>query len=378
MPSPPFHARYNRRERILTGTFRVFHAGGVEINGMAGRGPRSRRKKKRSGAAGNLLALSVVLLLGAAAWLVFAPFGPDHETFVELAPGSSTAQIGQQLEAAGIVRSRFAFDLLRWFKRGALRAGEYRFDHPAPATEVYARIVRGDVFTRTVTIPEGASIFEIAAKLEQAGFGARQDFLDAAVAQAGLAADLDPAAKSLEGYLFPDTYRFPRKAGPAQICARMVRQFRAVASQLGLKGNMHRVVTMASLVERETAVDAERPLVASVLANRLAKNMPLMTDPSVIYGLELEGRWRGTIYQSDLKLDTPYNTYLHSGLPPGPVANPGAKSLRAAMEPAQTDYLYFVAAGADPQGRSLFASTLEEHNRNVAGYRQAVKKAGGR
>jgi UPF0755 protein len=346
---------------------------------MAGRKRRS-RKKKSSGAAGFLLAILFVALLavGAAAWLVLTPFGPQSETFVELAPGSSTARIGQQLEAAGVVRNRFAFDLLRWLKWGTLRAGEYRFDHPAPMTDVYARIARGDVFTRTVTVPEGASIFEIAARLQQAGLGAPQDFLDAAVNQTGLVADLDPGAKSLEGYLFPDTYRFARKATPAQIAAIMVRRFRAVAEQLGLKGNMHAVVTMASLVERETAVDAERPLVASVFANRLAKNMPLMTDPAVIYGLELEGRWRGAIHQSDLSLNTPYNTYLHTGLPPGPIANPGAKSLRAAMEPAKTDYLYFVAAGANPQGRSLFSRTLDEQDRNVAGYRHAVKKAGGR
>jgi UPF0755 protein len=135
---------------------------------------------------------------------------------------------------------------------------------------------------------------------------------------------------------------------------------------------------MASLVEKETAVDAERPLVASVFDNRLAKKMPLMTDPSVIYGLELEGRWRGTIYASDLKRDTPYNSYLHAGLPPGPIANPGMKSLRAAMEPARTDYLYFVAAGANPQGHSIFSQTLDGQNKAVAGYRHAVKKAGAR
>jgi UPF0755 protein len=198
------------------------------------------------------------------------------------------------------------------------------------------------------------------------------------VKQVELVADLDPKAKSLEGYLFPDTYRFPRKATPAQIAAKMVRQFRKAAAQIGLKRNFHAVVTMASLVERETAVDTERPLVASVLQNRLAKNMPLMTDPAVIYGLLLEGRWRGAIYQSDLNHETPYNTYLHTGLPPGPVANPGIRSLRAAMAPAKTDYLYFVAAGANPQGRSLFARTIEEHQHNVAGYRQAVKKAGSR
>jgi UPF0755 protein len=346
---------------------------------MAGRTRRS-RKKTSSGAAGVLKAAFLVALLaaGAAAWLLLTPFGPSTETFVELAPGSSTARIGQQLEAAGVVRSRYAFDLLRWWKRGTLRAGEYRFDHPVPVIDVYSRIVRGDVFTRAITIPEGSNIFEIATRVEEAGLGARQDFLDAAVKQTGLVADLDPKAKSLEGYLFPDTYRFQRKAGPAQICAAMVRRFRAVATQLGLKGNVHEVVTMASLVERETAVDAERPLVASVFANRLAKDMPLMTDPAVIYGLELEGRWRGAIHQSDLSRDTAYNTYLHTGLPPGPVANPGARSLRAAMEPAKTDYLYFVAAGANPQGKSLFSRTLDEQQRNVAGYRQAMKKAGGR
>jgi UPF0755 protein len=341
---------------------------------------RKRTVNKKGPSAGTAPAFFLVLLIAAAgvAWLVFTPFGPAQETFIDIAPGSSTARIGQQLEAVGIVRSRYAFDLVRWVRRGTLKAGEYRFDHPATATEVYSRIARGDVFTIAVTIPEGANLFDIAARLEQAGFGARQEFIDAAAQQANLVADLDPGAKSLEGYLFPDTYRFPHKATQASILTTMVRRFRTEAAKLGLKGNVHSVVTMASLVERETAVDSERPLVASVFANRLARNMLLMTDPAVIYGLELSGRWRGEIYASDLKLDTPYNTYLHPGLPPGPVANPGAKSLRAAMEPAKTDYLYFVAAGANAQGKSLFASTYEEHQRNVAGYRQAVKRAGGR
>jgi UPF0755 protein len=311
------------------------------------------------------------------AWLIFMPFGPSKETFVELTPGSSSLRMGKRLEAKGIVRSQYAFDLVRWLKRGTLKAGEYRFDNPASVAAVYARIERGDVYTRTVVIPEGSSLFEIADRLEEAGFGPREDFLAGAARHVGMVADLDPGAKSLEGYLFPDTYHFPRKYDAKQICATMVRRFRAKAEQLGLKGNVHRVVTMASLVERESAVDAERPLVASVFENRLAKKMPLMTDPSVIYGLQREGRWRGKIYASDLKFDTPYNTYLHTGLTPGPIANPGLKSLRAAMTPARTDYLYFVAAGADPQGRSRFSATLEEHARDVASYRFAVKKAGG-
>ena len=338
------------------------------------------KRRKASGAARVLRLLFFVFMVtaGAVAWLIFMPFGPSTETFVEVEKGSSPLQMGRQLEAAGVVRSQLAFDLVRWWKRGSLKAGEYRFDHPASVTEVYARLNRGDVYTRTVVIPEGSSLFEIAARLEQAGLGTRQSFLDGAARQTSLVADLDPQATSLEGYLFPDTYHFARKFSPEQICAVMVKRFKGIAGQLGLKGNMHRVVTMASLVERETAVDAERPLVASVFENRLARKMPLMTDPSVIYGLELDGRWRGAIYASDLKLDTPYNTYLHTGLPPGPVANPGLRSLKAAMNPAQSNYLYFVAAGADPQGHSRFSSTIEEHAKNVADYRHAVKKAGGR
>lgn len=351
---------------------------------------RSSRRKKGSGCLGFLVAaLFVALLAGGAfaAWLVLSPYGPETETFVTLTPGSSTARMGEQLESAGIIRSRYAFDLVRLLKRGAsrgvLRAGEYRFDHPAPVTEVYNRIARGDVFTLSVTIPEGANMFETAVRLEQAGLSGGQDFVDAVTSHRELVADLDPGAKNLEGYLFPDTYHFARKASAVQIATAMVRRFRVIAGQLGLtqpevKGNLHNVVTMASLVERETAVDGERPLVASVFQNRLAKKMPLMTDPSLIYGLELEGRWRGTIYASDLKRDTPYNTYLHAGLPPGPIANPGMKSLHAAMDPAQTDYLYFVAAGANPQGHSIFSRTLAEQSKAVEGYRHAVKKAGGR
>jgi UPF0755 protein len=325
-----------------------------------------------------LKAVFVLLLLAGCAvgWLLLMPYGPSTETFVELAPGSSALRIGEQLEDAGVIRSQIAFDLMRWTRRGKLKAGEYRFDHPASVIEVYARIRRGDIYTKTVTIPEGSSSFDIAARLEQAGFGEKKDFLEETVKQTGLIADLDPDARSVEGYLFPDTYHFPRKFTDAQIIATMVRRFRAVATQAGLKEKVHRVVTLASLVERETGLDAERPLVASVFENRLAKKIPLMTDPSVIYGLEVDGRWRGTIYESDLKFNTPYNTYLHAGLPPGPVANPGLKSLRAAMEPARSNYLYFVAAGADPQGGSRFSSTIDEHIKNVAEYRRAIKKAG--
>jgi UPF0755 protein len=341
---------------------------------------RTNGKKKSSGTARILLFLLLVAAIGAglAGWLVLVPYGPEAETFIDIAPGSSATRIGRQLEEAGVIRSRYGFDLVRWFRHRTLHAGTYRFDHPAPVAEVYGRIAKGDVYTRALKIPEGANIFDIAARVEEAGLGTRQDFLSAVTSQTGLVADLDPGAKSLEGYLFPDTYRFSPHVTAIELVAAMVKRFRVAAAQLGLSENVHQVVTIASLVERETAVEADRPLVASVVENRLAINMPLRIDPSVIYGLELTGHWRGTIYESDLTRDTPYNTYLHAGLTPGPVCNPGLPSLRAALNPPKTNYLYFVAEGTDAQGHSLFAATLDEHNRNVANYREAQKKAGER
>ena len=277
------------------------------------------------------------------------PFGPSQEIFVEIPTGSSTVRIGKRLEEAGVVRSQYAFDAMRWVAHGTLKAGDYRFDHPATVGEVYDRIRRGDTYTIEVTMPEGANMFDIARRLQEAGFGSSADFVNVARQDTALIS-IDPQAKTLEGYLFPDTYPLGPKEDMAKIAATMVKRFRQAAMQMGLAQDVHNTVTLASLVERETAIDGERPLVASVFQNRMAKQMPLMTDPSVIYGLEVGGKWRGAIYASDLHKDTAYNTYVHAGLPPGPIANPGMKSLQAAMHPAQTDYLYFVAAGQNPQG----------------------------
>ena len=304
------------------------------------------------------------------------PAGPPAETFVEVVPGMGSRTIAALLEEHRIIRSRYAFDLWHVLRGGTLKAGEYRFVQPATLPEVYTRLVRGDVYTRTVTIPEGFNLFDIAQAVQDAQLGSKESFLAAAKQDVALIADLDPGAKNLEGYLFPDTYRFQRHQPPSQLLAAMVRRFRQSSASIGLESDYHRIVTLASLVEKETPVAEDRPLVASVLENRLAKDMPLMTDPTVIYAALLEKQYRGAIYQSDLKRDSAYNTYRHAGLPPGPICSPGIASLQAAMHPKDSKFLYFVA-DASGSGHSRFATTLEEHERNVTAYRRGLKDAQG-
>jgi UPF0755 protein len=320
------------------------------------------------------LLLLILIAVAIAGYVVYAPFGPQTETFVDIAPGTGTQAIAAKLETRGVIRSRYGFDLLHLRKHGTLKAGEYRFDHAAPMTEVYARMVRGDVYTIALKIPEGYNIFDIAQAVADAGLGSRDAFLAAERQHTELIAWLPPTGRlpqSLEGYLFPDTYTFSRHATPVLILTTMVHRFRRAAAQIGLSGQMQQTVIMASLVEKEVSQSTERPLVASVFTNRLAKGMPLATDPTVIYAALLDGRWRGTIYASDLQADSPYNTYKHTGLPPGPICNPGIASLRAAMAPATTDYLYFVS---DAAGHSRFSTDLKQHSEQVQAYREAQKK----
>jgi UPF0755 protein len=319
---------------------------------------------------GKVLVIAVIL---AAAWLAYGlllPTGPAEEKLVQVRPGSSAHHIAADLQAAGIIRNQRAFLLWHFLHgRKPLKAGEYAFDHPARLGEVYDRIARGDILVRALVIPEGFNMFDIAAAVESAGLGKREDFLQEARTEAALVRDLDPQARSLEGYLFPDTYHFTRTQSAHDIAAAMVHRFRQAAREAGLNQDVHNIVTMASIVEKETSVAEERPVVAGVFYNRLAKQMALATDPSVIYAALLNNRYRGAIYQSDLHFDSPYNTYLNPGLPPGPISNPGRASLQAAMHPASTDYLYFVS---DNQGHHKFSRTAGEHARNVTAYRRAV------
>src|SRR5438270_2896627 len=323
-----------------------------------------------------LFGFFILLLIAAVAWVAFSyviSYGPAQQRFVEFKTGSSARHIATELKQAGIIRSRTAFLLLHLYRHAPLKAGEYAFDHPDTLNHIYNRIAHGDTYARVLVVPEGYNIFDIAVAVEKLGIDSQENFLTQAHTQVGLVRDLDPQAPSLEGYLYPDTYRFPRKGKSPDVIAAMVKRFHQEAHLMGLSSDVHQVVTMASIVEKETAVPDERPLVAGVFYNRLAEHMALDTDPSVIYAALLGNRYRGTIYASDLKYSSPYNTYRHQGLPPGPISNPGKDSLLAAMHPAKTDYFYFVS---DNQGHHRFSKTLEEHQKNVADYRRSV--GGGR
>jgi UPF0755 protein len=291
------------------------------------------------------------------------------EAFVELPPGTGVSGIGTRLANAGIVPDALTFRLAARLA-GAdrkLQAGEYRFAEEATPAAVIARLAAGDVYKRPLTFPEGLTIAEMGKLFESAGLGAASDFVSAAEDPV-LRASVAPEARSLEGYLFPDTYPLSRHASAGEVVRAMLAGFdrafdadlRAEAVRRGVP--THTVVTLASLVEKETAKAEERPMVAAVYYNRLKLHMALQCDPTVIYALMLAGRWDGNIRRVDLDMNSPYNTYRFPGLPPGPIASPGRAALEAAVRPADVPYLYFVSRN---DGSHVFATTLAEHNRNV-------------
>ena len=299
------------------------------------------------------------------------PVTPDGQKFVMLRPGYSTRRIASELKSAGVIRNTLAFVLWhRIHRKQSLKAGEYLFDKAANPLQIHDRLVRGDIYVHTVVIPEGFTMFDIAQAIEDAGLGSSQDFLGVARSEVGLISDLSPDAKSLEGYLFPNTYEFTRTQSMKDMAGTMVKQFRLVALQIGLTLDVQKTVNMASIVEKETAVPEERPLVASVYYNRLGRNIALQADPSVIYAELLKGSYGGALHHADMRFESGYNTYTHTGLPPGPIGNPGRSSLEAAMHPARSDFYYFVSDG---NGHHRFSKSLEEHNQNVARLRQVVR-----
>jgi UPF0755 protein len=334
-----------------------------------------------------LFLLAILAVGGWLAWTLMQPVMPAGQTFVLLHPGYSTRRIATELQSAGVIRSADAFVVWHYLHhKRSLKAGEYLFDNSATSVDVHRRLVRGDVYFHTVVIPEGFNMFDIAQAIQNAGLGSSEDFLKVATSDTSLISDLAPDAKTLEGYLFPNTYEFTRMQTMEEMAAAMVKQFRLVAKEIGLTNDakitdvknsdlqnqandVQQTVTLASIIEKETAAPEERPLVASVYYNRMAKHGALQADPSVIYAELLQGTYSGALHHADMQFHSDYNTYTHAGLPPGPIGNPGKTSLEAAMHPADTDYFYFVSNG---NGHHRFAKNLEEHNKNVAAYRKAM------
>jgi UPF0755 protein len=328
-----------------------------------------------------LLALFLLVLAaagGAAFWVrqrLYAPFQGYSvaDVTVEIPPGSPALAILNRLERAGVIRdARLAgVWLVRFRGNPPLRAGEYRFAGPKSTPEALEILIRGEVVTHPVTIVEGWSLDETIEHLADAGFG-KADALRRAAEDATAVRDLDPEARTLEGYLFPDTYAFARHTPESEIIATLVRTFRArvlpaVTPALSAGRTLRQLVTLASIVEEEAQLDAERPLIAAVYANRLRLGMGLYADPTVIYALRRRGGYDGNVRREDLQIDDPYNTYRYPGLPPGPICSPGLASLEAAARPASAPYLYFVSRN---DGSHAFAATLAEHNRNVDVYQK--------
>jgi UPF0755 protein len=326
--------------------------------------------------------LAVVVVLGVALLAAAVAFWQMtvHQTtpfrgyagegqFVEVPQGAGPSAIGARLVAAGVVHDKWSWWIaLRQSGRATrLKAGEYYFDRPMTPAEVIDKLVRGDVYLRAVTFPEGLTARQMARIYEDRGLGTASAFL-AATRRASLVADIDAEATDLEGYLFPDTYTLTRSSTADDLVEQMVGRFRTVwteemqfaASRRSLSARQ--AITLASLVEKETARADERPVVAAVYHNRLRIKMGLQCDPTVIYALERVGRFDGNLKRADLAFDSPYNTYRYAGLPPGPIANPGQASIAAALHPAAVDYVYFVSRN---DGSHAFSATLAEHNRNV-------------
>jgi UPF0755 protein len=332
--------------------------------------------------AGRIAAIVVVLialLVGGAAALLSVVWGKIHEPYqgyqrgeqyVDIPQGANTGEIRRRLIEAGVVSDDSTLRAALWWsgRSRSLKAGEYRFDRPVTPLDVVEKIANGEVYTQRLTFPEGLTIREMAALYESHGFGKARDFV-AAAGDATLVHDLDPQAKDLEGYLFPETYALPRVAPASRLIPLMVDRFRAIYGEVvqGRSDSLttRQVVTLASLIEKETAQAEERPVVSAVYRNRIKKRMGMQADPTVVYALVKAGRYDGNIRRTDLDFDSPYNTYKYPGLPPGPIASPGRASLEAALSPSDVPYLYFVSRN---DGTHVFAETLTEHNANVYRY----------
>lgn len=322
-----------------------------------------------------LLAMTLLAMIVVARW-VSAPYRgfQGKESIVLIPKGASVPQISRLLHQSGVIKDPRVFT---WYVRlahrsSSLKAGEYRFEAAASVRQIVRKLLKGEVHVRRITFPEGLCRAEVVDLLVENQVGTAEA-LERASRDVSLIAQLDPAATDLEGYLFPDTFFFSRATTPQEFIRIMVERFLKTwtperqkrAAELHM--TVREVVTLASIIEKETGLASERPLVSAVFQNRLRKSIPLGSDPTVVYGVKLVKRYDGVIHQSDLQLDSPYNTYLNYGLPPGPIANPGLASIDAALNPAPVEYLYFVSRN---DGSHLFSVDYQDHMRAVEKYQR--------
>ncbi|HYR86298.1 MAG TPA: endolytic transglycosylase MltG [Terriglobia bacterium] len=333
-----------------------------------------------------LILLLLTFVLGLGAGLLFyirqelrTPGNPAQGLILEIPRGLGTREVVRLLEEKNVIRNRYAALIYIGYSgtRNRLQAGEYLFDRPQTIPEVVNKLATGAVYLHKFTVPEGLTLEGIAQKWQEQGFGKAEEFVAAAGGSVDHVRAFDAEATSVEGYLFPETYSFPSHTTADQVVDAMISRFRQMVDKLqqaipsgSWPLKLRDAVILASLVESEAAHADERPVIASVYLNRLRRRILLQCDPTVIYALQQEHKYRGSLTLADLKFKSPYNTYMNVGLPPGPITNPGYASLLAALQPAITNYLFFVRTDA---GRHTFSETLAAHNRAVAAYRKLLR-----
>ncbi len=309
---------------------------------------------------------------------IHKPYGEKGEIILEIKSGTGLKEAARLLKKEGVIREEILFlaGHYIYFKNKTIKAGEYKFELPLSLYQVLEKIIHGDIYLRSVTIPEGSSIKDIAEILGDSGLVNKDEFLEKCKSNK-LVNEFNRDALDLEGFLFPDTYFLPKGITSEKIIEIMFNRFKErvgiykeKAEKMGF--NFYEIIILASLIEKETAVPHERPLVSSVFHNRLKKGIPLQCDPTVIYAMKKEDAFHPPLKGEDLLFPSPYNTYIHRGLPPGPICSPGISSIESALNPAKTEYLYFVSNG---DGTHTFSSDLTSHNRAVGNYKRKLRES---
>ncbi len=330
--------------------------------------------------------LILVIALGGVSYWIYSSLNKSHEharanQFIQIPKGSTPSEIIGKLSAEGILQSELPVQIyLRSFGDSTkMQAGEYQFASPITPLQVLKELERGEERTTRFTIPEGFTRFDIAKRIAEK-FPQTPPMDDKAILalmdDVSLIKDFDPTAKNLEGYMFPSTYNFPKEVKSQEIIKTTVEQFKKTwkpewterARALGR--TPREIVTIASLIETESGVEEERPVVASVIYNRLSKNIPLGIDQTAVYIAKMQNRWDGTIHKSDLEVDSPYNTRRFGGIPPGPISSVSESALRAALNPASTDYIYYVLDVSKTDGTSVFFNNARDFERAKAAYQR--------